>query len=263
MHTKCPECNAIFRITPDQLDIADGLVRCGLCDAVFNGKDHSHEGTAVASPQVATSYFEQEQESIEEDIVTTDAFDSNDQHHYDDEALMDADKIPTIIRDDFGGGFLSKPTNPLQITLWTAGAIALALFFLGQITYWQDVDVLPRPWVDNFCILAGCNSDLEQNLAAIKILNRNIYTHPNVDNALMITSSFVNLSERAQPFPQLQIMILDTQGEIVAIRRFSPGDYLVDKELTTTLMQTNQPVGARLEILDPGSTLIAYEIEFY
>lgn len=263
MRTKCPECNTIFRLTPRQLDIADGLVRCGLCDTVFNGKDPCHEGTTVASPQEVPGYFEQEQKSTKEGIVTVDAFSSDDQQQNDGEASIDAYTIPTIIRDDFGGSFLSKPTNPLQIALWTAGAITLALFFLGQITYWQDVDVLPRPWVDDFCILAGCSSDLERDLAAIKILNRNVYTHPNVDNALIITSSFVNVSERTQPFPQLQIIMLDTQGEIVAMRRFSPRDYLVDKELTATLMQTNQPVGARLEVLDPGSTVIAYEIEFY
>lgn len=262
MYTKCPECHAIFRITTEQLEIADGLVRCGLCDSVFNGKDHLHEdyGQSITPPP---SSLEKQQEPNEENISTTDTTQDYYNQQDDDEVLINADKIPTVIRDDFGSGILSNPSNPIQIALWTIGAIALAIFFLGQITYWQDVDVLPRPWVNNFCAVVGCKSDVEQDLSAIRILNRNIYTHPNVENALMITLSFVNESEISQPFPLLQIALLNTQGEIVAIRRFSPEDYLVNKLLATTLMQPNQPVGARLEVFDPGSTVIVYEIEFY
>lgn len=261
MYTKCPECHAIFRVTTEQINIADGLVRCGLCDSVFNCKDYLHEDYEQSGTDAPNPLY-QEHESFEENISTADTS-PEDYDQHDDEALIDADKIPTVIRDDFGGGLLAKPSNPMQIALWTAGAIALAIFFLGQITYWQDVDVLPQSWVDNFCAIVGCNSDGERDVLAIKILNRNIYTHPNVDNALMITSSFVNESEVSQPFPLLQIALLDTQGEIVAIRRFSPEDYLVNKKLATTLMQPSQPVGARLEVFDPGSTVIAYEIEFY
>jgi len=168
-----------------------------------------------------------------------------------------------VIRDDFGKSLPSKSTNPVQIALWTAGSIALAIFFLGQITYWQNIDVLPRIWVDNFCAAASCQPDIERDLSAIKILNRSVYTHPNVDNALMIASTFVNEGGFPQPFPLLQVAFLDTQGEIVALRRFTPEDYLVSKDLVASSMQPDQAIGARLEIFDPGSTVVAYEIEFY
>ena len=160
--------------------------------------------------------------------------------------------IPTVIKDDFGGNPLTKSNSPIQIAVFTIGAIVLALFFLGQITYWQNVDMLPRAWVNTFCKPFSCGDEHKQDLAAIKILNRNIYTHPNANQALMITASFVNQAENAQPFPLLQISLLDTQGQLIAVRRFSPKDYLVNKSLLDTLMPPNQPVGARLEVQDPG-----------
>ena len=252
MYTKCPECRAIFRVTTEQASIADGLVRCGLCDAVFNCKDCVHKDNEGPDTQTTTSALEK-QPLLNGDL------------QHDDEILIVAEKIPTMLRDDLGNGILSKPNAPMRIALWTAGAIVFAIFFLGQITYWQDVDVLPQSWVDKFCMAAKikCNSGAQRDLAAIKVLNRNIYAHPNVADALMITSSFVSQSAASQPFPLLGVTLLDTQGTVVATRRFTPEDYLVDKTLATTLMQPDQPVGARLEVFDPGSTVIAYEIEFY
>ena len=59
---------------------------------------------------------------------------------------------------------------------------------------------LPRTWVNSFCKVIGCNENNTRDLAAIKILNRNIYSHPNEKKALMITTSFVNQSASAQAF---------------------------------------------------------------
>jgi len=37
MHTTCPSCHAVFRVTPEQLEVHAGKVRCGKCAYVFNG----------------------------------------------------------------------------------------------------------------------------------------------------------------------------------------------------------------------------------
>lgn len=277
MYTKCPECRAVFRVTTEQLNMAEGLVRCGICDGVFNGKDYIEEdhnpttSTDNAYDESQEPLFKQslDQDADADDDLEADAarFDIDDLgdglEQEDDDTLTGVDRIPTVIRDDFGGNILAKTNSPIQIAVFTVGAISLAIFFLGQISYWQNVDVLPRTWVNGFCNIVGCNKSNTRDLAAIKILNRNIYSHPNEQKALMITTSFVNQSVSAQAFPVLEITLLDTQGQIIAVRRFSPKDYLVNKSLADTLMLPNQPVGARLEVLDPGNKVIAYEFEFH
>src|SRR5208282_2650521 len=35
--TRCPGCRTIFRVTPQQLTLRAGQVRCGHCHTVFNG----------------------------------------------------------------------------------------------------------------------------------------------------------------------------------------------------------------------------------
>ena len=269
MYTKCPECQAIFRVTTEQLSMAEGLVRCGICDAVFNGSEYIQEDHG------SSEYFDHTN-SQEDSRANSQNFDDNgwalgenttdsdytDEQQIDDDTLTDTDRIPTVIRDDFGGNILTKSNSPIQIAVFTLGAIGLAIFFLGQISYWQNLDVLPRTWVNTFCKAAGCGENNQRDLSALKLLNRNIYSHPNVDNALMITASFVNQNPVAQAYPLLEVTLLDTHGQIVAVRRFSPKDYLVNKSLSDKLMVPNQPIGARLEVLDPGNDVIAYEFQF-
>jgi len=38
MFTRCPSCRAAFSITQQQLEIAAGMVRCGMCEHVFDSK---------------------------------------------------------------------------------------------------------------------------------------------------------------------------------------------------------------------------------
>lgn len=55
MKTRCPDCQTIFRVTPEQLKARAGKVRCGNCQAVFNALDSLLEeagaGTPGPSPQ--------------------------------------------------------------------------------------------------------------------------------------------------------------------------------------------------------------------
>jgi len=38
--TKCPKCDTTFRVSPTQLEVAKGAVRCGACLHVFRASDH-------------------------------------------------------------------------------------------------------------------------------------------------------------------------------------------------------------------------------
>ncbi len=35
LHTRCPQCQTIFHVTPAQLEARAGLVRCGICASAF------------------------------------------------------------------------------------------------------------------------------------------------------------------------------------------------------------------------------------
>ncbi|EHK64631.1 zinc-ribbon domain-containing protein, partial [Achromobacter arsenitoxydans] len=38
LSTRCPQCGTTFKVVPDQLRVRNGLVRCGACSTVFDGR---------------------------------------------------------------------------------------------------------------------------------------------------------------------------------------------------------------------------------
>jgi predicted Zn finger-like uncharacterized protein len=49
--TQCPKCDTTFRITPSQLQIAKGAVRCGACLHVFRASEHFQQPAQLAPAQ--------------------------------------------------------------------------------------------------------------------------------------------------------------------------------------------------------------------
>ena len=54
MRTRCPDCQTVFRVTPEQLKARAGKVRCGHCQSVFNALDTllDEENTATLAVPV-------------------------------------------------------------------------------------------------------------------------------------------------------------------------------------------------------------------
>lgn len=52
--TRCPQCGTTFKVVPDQLRVRNGLVRCGACSTVFDGRACLLP-VAGAAPQPAVS----------------------------------------------------------------------------------------------------------------------------------------------------------------------------------------------------------------
>lgn len=56
--TKCPHCRTTFKVANDQLKLQAGLVRCGICQQVFNGIEHlvgnEEAEKEVVQPEMAT-----------------------------------------------------------------------------------------------------------------------------------------------------------------------------------------------------------------
>lgn len=53
--TRCPHCHTIFRVVQDQLKLYAGIVRCGVCQQVFNGADYLVKEEDAATATVAVS----------------------------------------------------------------------------------------------------------------------------------------------------------------------------------------------------------------
>lgn len=119
-----------------------------------------------------------------------------------------------------------------------------------------------RPLVTQFCAVANCDTMDLREPAKIEMTTRNIYSHPNVKNALMISGTLVNHAHFEQPYPNIQIDFSDVRGEVIASRIFTPEHYMQIKLSSLKLMPPEMPVDFNMEIQDPGNDAMTYEFSF-
>ena len=53
LQTRCPACDTVFKIVPDQLKVSNGWVRCGRCAEVFDAAAHAVSSAAAEATDKA------------------------------------------------------------------------------------------------------------------------------------------------------------------------------------------------------------------
>ena len=246
IQTTCPHCGSIFRLSGDQLESARGKVRCGECSQIFN---------ALLSLENYTGEFDEsliQQQQAEKNTVLSDT-----------QIAPPVDEPVTLKQAMYGENH--KSSSSFKPLLWVAGILLLVITVIIQTVYYQRYTLISSPHYQqqilNLCQVLPCDESRFSNLAQIKILDRNIFTHPTRKDALMVSGSFVNKASFSQAVPSLLINLSDSQGNFIANRLFKSEEFLAD--ITINRLKPGKPVQFRLEIIDPGSDALAYEFEFY
>ena len=254
METCCNQCHSRFYINETQLKQAHGKVACGQCGREFNAliSLKSYEG------KLPPDYQEnlQQQAGTELNSETGDIVDTR-------AGLKDRREL-SLHEAMYGSerrSFFS--VAPL---VWFIGILLLIALGIVQTMYYQRYQLIEKPryqqQVINLCRVLPCSEAEFASTSQIKLLERNVFTHPVSENALMVTGAFVNQAPFTQKLPDLLIGLFDIQGNLIANRLFAPAEYLQDTK-NSGLMQSEKPVQFRLEIVDPGTDALTYEFEFY
>ncbi len=251
METCCPNCSSHFRITDNQLQAALGRVKCGQCGMVFNALQSlkSYEGDLPEDFQPSRSAASTgRDEPFDIDIR--------------------AEPKPSGLELSLHEAMYGHKRNSLahfSPYLWFIGILILIVLGIGQSVYYQRYQLINKPRFQQqvlmLCELVPCGESHFSNIRQIKLLQRNVFTHPVTSNALMVTGSFVNQAAFTQKLPNMLVSLFDTRGKIIANRVFEPAEYLQDDKHITTA-ESEKPVQFRFEIIDPGTDALTYEFEF-
>ena len=193
------------------------------------------------------------------------ATDSLDPHQLDEAPLLPRDQLISAI----GPAPIEVTWQPkrhrrVPTWLWALGALLLALGLVAQTAYFRFDTLSKRePWRQLYaavCPLAGCKLPAQVDLTAIHTSNLVVRSHPQTANALAVEAVLLNRAPFDQPFPTLQLRFTDLKNAPVASRRFGPADYLKGELSGRRLMPAGNPVHIALEIVDPGSEAVNYEL---
>ncbi len=257
METTCTDCYSRFRISVDQLEKVNGLVRCGECDNVFNALDDLVTVDRQDPEQVLERELNQASLLIEQERRRKQV----DQQR----GAARSRDFRNLSLEEAMYGEAPRPMRSLLPAAWLLGIVLLSAIALTQIVYYQRYQLIEDPdfreTVVTLCRFLPCNPSQLANTEQIQMLERNIFTHPVASNALMITGSFISQANFAQKLPDLVITLFNLQGQLLANRLFTPEEYLLD-ESSVQILQSNDPVQFRLEVIDPGVDALTYEFEF-
>ncbi len=158
-----------------------------------------------------------------------------------------------------------KPVVGRRTAGWLIGSLVLLAVGAGQWIFAnrEMLSATPqiRPLLQQVCGYLDCDLEQLRDVEQIELLRRSVYSHPNIDKALIISLAMVNNANYAQPFPVLAIRMADVRGQFIAQRNFEPENYL-DAPGASGLMSPGAPVTVTLEIHDPGSDALTFELDF-
>jgi len=293
MQTHCPKCATQFRVTEQQINIAGGLVRCGVCENVFNVLEvngmTTHEYLQSFTDSKGPDEFPTE-ETPANKTATEDATDiQTDSKHvsFYENKKPAADKIqkdsldffneeitvslPHVVPEKFRKQETSKLYSATSTVLWSIGTLLLTACLLLEHVWFNrhqyNKSTELQAVIEKLCKQFECKNLSMRDPSKIELVARNVYTHPNEKGALMVDFTMKNNAKFSQPYPVMNISFSDIRGNAVASRNFLPKEYLSIENIQSDkkqldLLQPDVNISLSMEIQDPGKQATTYEFNF-
>lgn len=126
-----------------------------------------------------------------------------------------------------------------------------------------------RPVLELGCQLFKCEIPARVALDQLKMVKKNMYSHPKIPGALIVNVSFVNEAEFDQQLPALHMVLSNRVGRTVAKRNFFPSEYMGSQENLSAndaqfagTIASKQQLDVVLEVTDPGRDAQSFEFFF-
>ncbi|OGI49640.1 MAG: hypothetical protein A3E57_03510 [Candidatus Muproteobacteria bacterium RIFCSPHIGHO2_12_FULL_60_33] len=263
MYTQCPACLTTFKVTPAQLEAHGGMVRCGICSAVFHAEQRLLQ--VPPKPKQAEAVPPQEPETTKNDrrkrsgkTRRRSGRRRSDKLQAIDEKLAEEAGIPTVTKQPL----FAKPRLRVSFLLWGFASLALLMLLAGQFVYFyrNELATLPawRPYLVDICLYAGCKLRPLRDISKIELLQTSIAPHPQYENALRLRATLVNRAAFRQAYPWMEVSLTSNAGNVIARRTFSPIQYS-ETPLEGVLMP-NVVATALLDVTNPDGKAVGYEI---
>jgi predicted Zn finger-like uncharacterized protein len=262
MYAQCPECLTVFSLDAETVAQAHGTVGCGKCGADFNClvtlteqlPEGPYETLSVHPTNPAPPVLMMSVVRAETDVVAQAPLFASRQE---DESPA---PLPSFAR------LQRLPTQPRRTLAWALGCLVLAVV-LGVQLVWAERRVLvdnpeTGPLLRSTCQVLGCPLPPVADLGKLELLSRDIRPHPSVPGALIISATVRNNASFTQPYPVVDITLSDLDGNRIAMRRFTPRDYIDDPSTRADGLAPGATAAMMFEVQDPGKKAVAFEFAF-
>jgi predicted Zn finger-like uncharacterized protein len=234
-YTRCPGCKTIFRVTPQQLLLKMGQVRCGHCRTVFDGNEHlvslapqlrqDADAEEDQGPPTVTLRPARALRSVEEPTQAPAMHAASKQHS------VSPAMPPAASSADWENRFAWDQPRERKRNAWLAtGAVLLALLLAGQaVWHFRDAIVAhfpaTRAALVRACAYAGCTIRPLRDVAALSIESSDLQADAAHRGLLILAASVRNRANYAIAYPHLELTLTDAADQPVVRRAFAPAEY--------------------------------------
>ncbi len=258
MITKCPACGTVFRVTPEQLQVHQGQVRCGRCTTVFDGlvalaalpelvpemaaRSGSEVGAFKLEPVEPAKAPAAPQPPAARAAETVHG--ENDYGPAPEQLSLDEELFP-------------DPSQARRDRLWAVGAALLVFALAGQAAYYYRADLAVqypglKPYLVKLCDALRCKVLPPQRPRQIAIEASDLQaTDPARPGLIQLTATLRNYAGHDLGYPALDLVLTNTKEHTLARRVFLPKEYLERGKDVTAGMPANVEITIRLD-LDTG-----------
>jgi len=254
VYTRCQACHTVHPVNAALLAQGGGKYRCGKCKKVGNALEALFDEWPQASQQGPRPG------DLPELGLNLSLGPGNESAS----ALNESDSENASATENTSEAYAGWPLHRLVLA---GAALLLALIIaLGLAGFFQkplpDLSRLQSTLVR----LGLTQAPPEPPFRApdrIEVLSRELKAHPHRQGVLVLTATIANRAERAQPYPTIDVTLLDTDSRPTSHQVFGPGDYLTRSSGLRDGMQANAILSLSLEIEDPGDGAAGFQLEFH
>jgi hypothetical protein len=155
-------------------------------------------------------------------------------------------------------------SGPDRSRLWKLGALGSGLVLLVQVANsFSDVLATRVPFVRSLYSAIGVTLVPRWDLDRYEVLGATAATNPGTSGRgnLVITARIRNRGTLAQPYPQVQLRLLDRWERTVGRRAFVPADYSPTSVSPDAMLAPGASITAELVVVDPGPDAAGFEID--
>ena len=237
--THCPQCATAFLVSEDQLELAQGWVRCGVCQEVFMAQ--AHTSAPVVQKHVLAEPLLQRQETVGPD-----------------ETSVPLDAPPASATSDSTSAPVARPPASPVPTNATYRPASLGVLFIllamlatqvGLGTYRSLADGQPRlaHWLQSACPPGSCA--LRQS-GALAIDDSSLTAAG--ANAFHLKAMLSNRSGLTLETPSLALTLTDSADEALARRIYTPNEWAASANVLQG--SSTAPIDLWVQWDDPSST---------
>lgn len=286
--TRCPGCKTIFRVTPQQLAMRAGKVRCGHCHTVFDGVaellslaprlrseravpelDEAVLGPPTVTlreahaleppPRGAEGSLERAEPAVEVGAFAEEGADEG----ADSEAAYEARFSWQEKRVRRGlPAWLYATAVPLLVVVLAAQAL---FHFRDAIAaHWPTT----KPALIRLCAVAACQLRALQEINGLSIESSDLQADPAHKGLLILTATIRNRVPYPLAYPYLELTLSDvqkqTQQDVVVVRRaFPPREYVSGTTDLDNGIPGNGELSVKLFIDASATTQAGYQVYLF